>query len=314
MAKVAVEELSKILVGERIETRRLYEKMLDSQLVKCDRGGIAMRAVSAIDIALWDIMGKACNRPVCELMGKYRNEVPVYYSSGYYPQEWHTQKELLDYIEKEFASAYESGYRSFKMKIGGVAITNDVQRIATARKVIGSESDLMLDATSCYDADTAIALAKKAEQYDITWLEDPVKLDDTRNCAYVAERVSMPIATGEQNHTMAQFVDLIDRKAARIIMADPCFCGGYTAFLDLAGLCAVYNMRITPHIAHDLHIQLALARPEVLNIEYIHTMFLPVQKIMLNPVIIKNGVAQSPNIPGHGILLDEKAIDKYELK
>ena len=121
--KAVVDELAEILVGEEIDTRRLYEKMERTQAVRWDRGGISMRALSAIDIALWDIVGKSCGLPLYRLLGCYREEIPVYYSGGHYPVDSTKTSDMLDYLEQDIGKGLDRGFSSFKIKIGGAAVS-----------------------------------------------------------------------------------------------------------------------------------------------------------------------------------------------
>lgn len=313
VVKPVVEMVKDLLIGEpAYATIRLWNKMFNT-LDRWDRSGIAMRAISVIDHALWDIIGKSVNQPIYRLLGACREEVPVYYSAGYYPSSCKTNNELLNFMEKEFGGAYERGFRAFKMKIGAASPSFDVERIAVARKTIGPDCHLMLDANCKYDPETIIPMAKKFEQYDIYWLEEPVGVDELPNCAFVASKVSMPVAIGENHFTRWAFREIIEHKAARILQADATVMGGITEYLNLAGVAATYGIKLAPHCFHDINVQVALARPEIIYLEYMDAAsdVINVQKIIQNPVEAVNGKVRAPEGPGHGLLLDEKAVMKY---
>lgn len=311
--RAVVEELREILIGETVETRRLWQKMLESRVVRWDRGGIAYRALSAIDIALWDISGKYCSLPVYQMLGAYRAEAMAYYTGGHYPTSYTHNSELLDYLEKDFGKGLAQGFNAFKMKIGRASPAVDLERIKFCRELIGPERLLMVDAFCAYDAETIIPLAKKFEKYDIFWLEEPVTLDDIPNCAYVAANVPMPVALGESHYTLAQFRDIINNKAGRILMPDITYIGGFTGMIHFAGIAAYFGLKLSPHWCHDLSVQAALAIPEVIGLEYTDAnspLFL-IHKVIKNPVIAHNGFVRAPEGPGHGLILDEEAVAGY---
>lgn len=313
--RAIVEDLAKILIGETIDTTRLWHKMTATKTVRYDRGGIAMRAVSLIDIALWDIAGKAAQLPIYRMMGAFRDKAPVYYGGGHYPGEYSTKKELFAWLEDDFGHALDKGFSAFKMKIGRETPAVDLERIAFCRGMLKPEDRLMIDCFNAYDANTIIALARKFEQYDIAFLEDPVALDDIPNCAYVAARVTMPVALGECNFTLASFREIIALQAARILQPDLTYIGGFTAYRQFAGIAAFFGLRLAPHWCHDLTVQLALAIPEVIDIEYSDAdspVFL-IQLVIQNPVIAEKGFICAPEGSGHGLILDEKAVQKYQV-
>jgi D-galactarolactone cycloisomerase len=294
-------------------TIRIFNKIFKA-MDRWDRSGIFFRAMSGIDIALWDIIGKCANMPVYKLMGGFREECPAYWSGGYYPDSCKTKEDLFTYLEKEMGQAYDRGFRAFKMKIGGASVAVDLERIATVRKTIGYDCQLMVDANTFYDPETLIAMARKFEQYDLTWVEEPIGLlDDLPNLAHVADRITTPVATGENHFGRWQFRELMEHKACRIIQADATVMGGFTEFLNVAGMCATYGLKMAPHCFHDVQIQLACARPEIIILEYMDAAadVINVQKILDNPVPAVNGMIRPPEGPGHGLILDEKAVQKY---
>ncbi len=317
LAKQMAELLAPLLVGERLDIRRLWQKMFDSRPVRFDRGGIALRALSAIDIALWDIMGKASGLPVHRLLtGGFRDSARVYYSGGHYPAESGTLPAMLDYLEKDVRTAMERGFSAYKMKIGGASREEDFQRVAFCRKLLGDDKELMLDAFCGYRPHEIIPLAQRLARYDIAWLEEPVTLDDTPGCAQVAANVPMPVAIGEAHFTMAQFRDIIDLEAAQILMPDICYVGGFTGFAKLAAVAEYRGLRISPHWCHDISVQAALAYPQADMLEYMDggsALFL-LQKVLQNPVLAENGRVTAPAGAGHGLELDMDAVRRFEDK
>lgn len=307
--------LKDCLIGEDPFAReRLWTKMLHEMSV-WDRRGITSRAISIIDIALWDLIGKKLNTSIYKLIGAYREKVPVYYSGGYYPISCDTDEKLFDYIEKEMKLYYEKGFRAFKMKVGGASFDVDLERAKIARKVIGDNSDLMIDANNAYDVHSAIKIGKEFEKIGMKWFEEPVAKDDLKNSAIVAENLNTPIAIGENHFTRWDFREIIDNKAASIFQGDPTLMGGITEWLKIAGYAAIYGLSLAPHWTHDVNVQVGAARPEVLVLEYFEeeSDVFNFQKLLKNPVKAKNGYIYPPEGPGHGLELDEEVFEKYKI-
>lgn len=303
------------LLGESpVSIIKLWRKMYNAMAV-WDRRGISSRAIGALDIALWDLLGKTANLPIYKLIGGYREKVPAYYSGGYYPVSCRTDNDLLNYLEKEFGTYYERGFRAFKMKIGGGSVELDLKRVELARKIIEEHSDLMIDANNAWDADTAIRMARKYEKFDIKWFEEPVPIDDLTGCARVAANVSMPVAIGENHFTKWDFREIIDKKAASILQGDPTLMGGITEWLNLAGVAATYGITLAPHWTHDVNIQIGAARPEVLYLEYFELEgdVFNFQRLLKNPVKSPDGFLYPPAGSGHGLELDEEALEHFKL-
>lgn len=311
--KAMVEEFARSLIGESVDIKRLWHKLYASRSARFDRGGISMRAISAIDIALWDILGKYAKLPLYRMFGAYREKVPVYYSGGHYPSSYTKTAEVMEYLEKDIGTCLERGFSAYKMKIGGASCKVDLERIALARSLLGSDRKLMLDAFCAYRPEEIIPMAAKFERYDIAWLEEPVTLDDTPGYALVASKVSMPIAMGEGHYIPAQFRDIIDHDAARILMPDVTYVGGFTGFASIAAVAAYKGLQLSPHWCHDLSVQLALCIPEISILEYMDAnsaLFL-LQKVIVNPVLAKDGFVTAPGGYGHGLILDEDAVSRY---
>ncbi len=281
-----------------------------------DRRGISSRAISVIDNALWDLLGKYSCLPIAKLLGGNRQQVPAYFSGGYYPVECKTETDYLEYLENEFGKYYDKGFRAFKMKVGAVDLDLDIKRVELARKTIGDHSDLMIDANNAWDANTAINIGKRLYEYNIKWLEEPVPIDDLPGCARVAEELSIPIAIGENHFTRWDFREIIDIKAAKILQGDPTLMGGITEWLNIAGVAATYGIALAPHWTHDFNIQVGAARPEVMVMEYFEAEsdVFNFQLVLTNPVKAVDGFINLPQEPGHGLFLDQEAIKHYELK
>ncbi len=179
--------------------------------------------------------------------------------------------------------------------------------------MIGPDSALMLDANNAYDRDSALHFARRVEQYDIAWLEEPVAMDDLPGCAYVAAHTPIPVALGENHYTRWSTREIWDYKAGSIIQADPTVMGGITDYLNVCGMASACSFKLAPHCFHDLNVQLALARPEIMCLEYMdaESDIFNIQLVIENPVLAVNGMCTAPDGPGHGLVLDEKAVARY---
>ena len=313
--KTLIDMYTDLIVGEEAwAVSRIWNKVF-SQMDRWDRSGIATRALSGIDMALWDIIGKAAGMPIYQLQGAARDDIEVYYSGGYYPADVTDRTALLSFLETDIGNAMDRGFRSFKMRIGRTTPSLDVERVALVRKLIGPDSKLMLDANCGYDRDVIVSMCRKLEEYDLTWLEEPVGVDDFAGCAYLAARTSIPIALGENHFGLWQFREIIRNGCARIIQADPTVVGGFTEYRRLSGLCAAHSLKMAPHCFHDISIQMGLSIPEVMIMEYMDLEgdVINIQAVIENPVEAHDGRIRAYDAPGHGLILNRKAVERYKL-
>ena len=228
--RATIARLTPMLIGEDpIDVERLWQKMWEPKLI--GRRGLTTRAISAIDIGLWDIRAKFANLPLYKLLGGFRDRVPTYIAGGYY-EEGKGLRELA----REMEDNVRMGAKAVKMKVGAVPIAEDVARVRVAREAVGPNVKLMVDANCAYRYYEAIQLAKRIEEYDIFWFEEPVAPDDYDGHRKLAQATSIPIATGENEYTRYGFRDLIRHECAAILNADAKILGGVTEFMKVAAL------------------------------------------------------------------------------
>jgi D-arabinonate dehydratase len=253
--------------------------------------------------------------PIHIILGHFRDSAPVYYSGGYYPMDCTSKSELLSYTEKEYGRAYERGFRAFKMKIGASDPETDLERIALTRKIIGNDSKFMLDANCSYSREAAVKLCRQLEACQIDWLEEPVAVDDYEGWKFIADRTAIPIALGETHFTRRQFRDIIQNGSVRILQPNPTLMGGFTELLNIAGAASLFDINLTPHVSHDLCVQIALARKEITTMEYmdLESDVFTIHAVIENPVLAVNGTISAPVNPGHGLVLNEDAVKKYKM-
>ncbi len=265
MAKVAeglLEHFKPMLIGEDpFNYRRIWQALWLPKLV--GRRGITTRFISAIDIALWDLMGKATGKSVHKLLGAAHDRVPAYIAGGYYQEE-----KGLAGLAAEMEENLALGAKAVKMKIGGASIAEDVERVRVVRETVGPDVKLMVDANCAYSLREAIHIARKMEPYDIFWFEEPLPPDDYRGHTRLAQATAIPIATGENEYTRYGFRDLIANDAAAIYNADAQILGGITEFMNVAALAAAQDLHIAPHGDQEIHLHLVGAIPNGLIVEF----------------------------------------------
>jgi L-alanine-DL-glutamate epimerase-like enolase superfamily enzyme len=254
-SRAVVEVLKPLLLGENpVDNERLWQKMFNATVTRgWESKGFTrpqiMAAIAGVDIALWDIKGKAANLPVYKLLGGHRNKVPCYVTGGYY-QDGKTISDLV----QECESYVDMGYNAIKLKIGGVTVEEDVARIKAVRNDLGPSIDLMLDVNEGYDVPTAIRAAHLMEPLGIRWLEEPVHwYDHVDGLGQVAAATTIPISSGEGAVHRWDARDLILRGGIRIMQFDCTRASGITECVKVAGLCAMNNVRLAPHHDPQVH-------------------------------------------------------------
>jgi len=262
------------------------------------RAGLGVWALSAIDIACWDILGKSAGLPVHKLLGGFRDQVPVYGSGG-----WHslTDDELVAEAE-EFAGL---GITAYKYKIG---TNRDRQRTELLRAAMGPEFTLLVDANQKYNVREAIEVSHMLAEYGVAWFEEPVLADSVDDLAEVAARSRVPTAAGENTYFRWGFREMCERRAAAFLQPDVGRCGGISEFVKIAHLADSFNLSLSSHLWHELSISLVGASPSGYMAEYAE--LLPTDALTRSfPVV--SGMIEVPDVPGHGIEFTEEAVDRY---
>lgn len=307
----ATDFLLPLVVGaDTGEARRIHERMY-LQTVRGGRRGNVLHALSAIDIALWDLRARAAGLPLRELIGGYREAVPAYASGGYYYEE-----EGIRRLREEFERYLESGFRNVKMKTGRLSIPEEVERVQAVRETIGPDVRLMIDANQAFiRVEECAEFCRRVEEFDITFFEEPFSVDEPQAFLRLRERTSIPLATGEVESTRWAFGELIRRGVVDYVQPDVTVCGGVTEFLEICALASESGVGVAPHYHWDIHVQLACARPEVRIIEKFEgTAVKSFDLVLANPFAINSeGELEAPAGNGHGIEFDEDAVDRYRM-
>ena len=276
--------------------------------------GLPITALSAVDIALWDIKGKALKLPVSKLLGgTYRNKARVYATGLYEPQNVPSVKDAL---VEEALGYKKDGFSAMKLKIG-YGIETDMSYVRAVREAIGDDVLLMVDANHAYNAAEAIRLARKMERYDVYWFEEPVPPEDIDGYIEVKQKSNILIAGGECEYTRFGFRELITRRAVDILQPDLCATGGFTEMMRIIALASAWNVPIMPHVwgtnvglAASLQLFAVLPHfperrfPAEPFFEYDRSPHPFRDKVTHEKFIMKEGYLDIPKCPGLGITLD----------
>jgi L-alanine-DL-glutamate epimerase-like enolase superfamily enzyme len=304
------EMLAPMLIGADANATELLWKNMYQEVLLHGRVGSVMRALSILDNAIWDRNARAANLPLYKYLGAaYENTVPAYASGGYY-----LEGKTPEMLGEEMASYVALGFNAVKMKVGRGDLRSEEARIAAARKAIGPEVLLMLDANNAWsDVPTALRYLDRFAPYDPYWIEEPFSPDQIDNHARLAAAISIPVATGEIEAGRWRFKELLDKEAASILQADAAVCGGITEFRRIAALADCYGVTMCPHWFHDLHAHLVAAAANGQFVEYF-----PDGKvfnfcdIIDRQLKVRDGGLVLPSEPGLGYLFDEKAIARFQ--
>ncbi len=303
-----------ILGQDALAPERLYEKIfsITHQKVAYQKEwarSALLIAAAAVDIAMWDIMGKAAGQPLFRLFGGYRAEVPCYVTCAYY-----RDGKGLDELREEMEMLRGQGHRAFKAKIGGAPLGEDMARLRVVREVIGEDADLMLDVNGAWDLPTAIEGARLLEEIRPRWLEEPVRwFDDRRELKILSRKTNIPLSAGESEQTPHGVRALLEEGAVEVAQFDCTRMGGFTMGRKLAALAELNHVEVAPHHDCFLHAHVVAASPAGLVVEsFTDPERDPLQaELFENPPRIENGTLYLNDEPGLGLALSEKAVAKF---
>ena len=307
--RATVDKLARDLIGEDpINVERLWDKMWVPKLI--GRRGLTTRAISSIDIGLWDIRAKVAGLPLYKLLGGYRDSVPTYVAGGYY-EEGKGLRELAQEMEENL----RMGATAIKMKVGAVPVVEDAERVRVVRETVGDKVKVLVDANCAYRWYEAVQLARRIEKYDVYWFEEPVAADDYDGHRKLAQATTIPIATGENEYTRYGFRDLIKHDAAAIFNADAKILGGVTEFMKVAALCQAHDLDIAPHGSQDIHVHLVAAISNGLILEFYRDSVDPMWGRIYEQTLSLNadGTVSPPMVPGIGVSPNYKALEEFRI-
>lgn len=297
---------------------QLYNKIKDYGLT-----GMTICSISGIDIALWDIIGKAVNKPIHKLIGgAFRTKLQAYATGLYFKDMNRLNEEAVE----EALKYKEGGFKAIKMKIGLGSMKKDLDRVAAVRDAIGPDIGLMVDANHCYNVPQAINIGRELEKLDIFWFEEPVSPEDLDGYVEISQRLDMAVAGGENEFTKFGFRGIIEKRAMDIVQPDVCAAGGITECKKIAALAQASSIQCVPH-AWGTAIGLAATQHFLASLPYTPPCLVPVEPMLeyeqtFNPfrdelsttsLLADKGIVTVPTGPGLGIEIDRKVLERYRV-
>ena len=306
--------LQNLIIGEDpFCPEKIYDKIfkLTDTRMSSEKGWsreALIRISAALDIACWDLIGKAANIPLYKLFGGYRNKVPVYVTCAYY-RDGKDEIELRDELKK----LIDIGHQSFKVKVGGLSIKEDAKRLETIRNEIGNQKDLMIDVNRAWDLKTAIEGVKEFKKFNPIWIEEPVRWeDDRRNLKLLSKQTDIPLSGGESEITIHGRRSMIEEEAIQILQFDCTMFGGFTNGKKLSALCEINHIDIAPHHDCYIHAPLVASSPSGRIVESFDDERDPIQsELFENQHKMSNGWIYLNENPGLGFDISEAALKKF---
>ncbi|HEU4340512.1 MAG TPA: mandelate racemase/muconate lactonizing enzyme family protein [Candidatus Binatia bacterium] len=292
--KQAVEQLGEVAIGEDPLRIEAMGRKLRNAAAGAGPGGISTLAFSAIDMALWDIKGKALNQPVAALLGGLRDRVPTYASGAL------SRTAPLEHLVKAGPLLVEKGFKQMKMQLALPGDTNpgrEVDRAWRIRESIGPDIDLMCDINQRWSVNQAIDIGRRLEDVHLFWLEDVTAHDDYPGLARVADALATPVAGGEYLYGIAPFRHMLEARSVDIVMIDLLRVGGIANWMKVAGMAEAFNVPVVSHLLPEIHVHLVASVPNGLTVEYMPWSLKLFEEV---PVPV-NGELAVPIKPGLGL-------------
>lgn len=281
-----------VLLGrDPFQVKQLWDEIYMGPLRWVGRSGISTMAQAAVDIALWDIIAKAMDKPLWQVLGAAKTgPIPTYNTDAGWLN-W-TQEELVNDMQQ----LVDQGWRAVKMKVGKPDPQEDVRRVAAVRRSLGEEIDLMVDANTVWNLNTAVTTARMLEPFRLKWLEEPLHPDDIRGHARLAQATSIPIALGESIYSKYIFREYMERGAVGYVQVDATRVGGITEWLEVAATASTFGLPVIPHHGDmmQVHQHLVAATRNAPMLEYIPWII----DLFEDPVDVREGMLYLPERPG----------------
>jgi D-galactarolactone cycloisomerase len=321
-ASAVADFLAPLLIGRDPRDTESLWHLLFARSIDYGQKGLILAAISALDIACWDIKARAAGLPLYRLLGAAETASIPCYATGFY---FGGEEPLERKFEREAALYLELGFRAVKMKVG-LGVERDAPLVGAVRNALGPNVRLMMDANHAYDPAAAIALARRVEQHDIFWFEEPVSPLDIDGYLAVKRSTSISLAGGECEYTRFGFEPLLRRRAVDFAQPDLCACGGLSEGLKIAALASVHNVHVTPHAwgssvgqAAALHFYAArprhpgslTAEDKMIECDQTENPFRTA--IVHEPIRFDRGEWFLPTGPGLGVEIDAAALDRYTI-
>src|SRR5438874_6901653 len=292
-------DLAPLLVGRDADLIESHWQAMWWALHYGGRGGAQALAMSAVDIALWDLRARRQARPLWRVLGGFDPRVPCY-AGG-------IDLDLsVDALLRQTDDNLARGFRAIKLKVGRPSLREDIERVRAMRAHLGAEFSLMVDANMRWSVDEAIRAARALAECDPVWLEEPTSPEDVPGHVRIVREGGLPIAAGENLHTLAEFRQLIAAGGVTFPEPDVTNCGGVTVFMKICHLAEAFCLPVTSHGAHDVTVPPLAAAP---NRSYLEAHGFGLDRFIAEPLRLEAGAAVAPERSGHGVEFDWKALD-----
>jgi L-alanine-DL-glutamate epimerase-like enolase superfamily enzyme len=299
-----VDGLARLAIGEDPRRTEAIAAKLRRAASHAGPGGIFTLALSAIDMACWDLAGKAAGQSVCALLGGLRDRVPTYASGAL------MRPHPVDYLAVAGPRLVDMGFRQMKMQCGSEpTVAASVERVRVMREAIGPDVDLMCDINQLWSVHHAVEVGRRVEPYRLYWLEDPVAHDDYPGLARVADALDTPIATGEYHYGIVPFRHMLEARSLDIVMIDLLRVGGITQWMKVAGMAEAFDMPVVSHLIPEIHVHLIAAVPNGLTVEYMPWSL----RLFEETPRLEGGQLVVRDRPGLGLAFDPAAIKHFQV-
>ncbi len=268
--------------------------------------GVTQFAIAAVDIAIWDIIGKAAGMPVYKMIGANAERMPVYNMCGWY----YENDSDLSQFKRQLTGAFEEGFHAAKIKVGRESLEDDIRRIEAAKQIAGKNRPIMVDANQKFNVNEAIRRGKVYEQLGCFWFEEPIVPYDHAGYAKVADALDIRIATGENEYTKFACLDLISRHGVDVIQPDNRRAGGLTEWMEIGAIADAYGLELASHGGGPTNLHMLLAMP---NAIYMETGSLKGDGSSLEKLRMQDGAVLAPETPGMGSELRPDYIRKFKV-
>ena len=310
---ITVETLKPHLIGkDPLKIEELWQCMY-SNTARYGRRGIVMAAISAVDIALWDILGKAAGMPIYRLLGAAKSSLEPYASAGYY-----MEGKGIEELCQEFREYVQMGFKTMKMKVGGAPLKEDIERVRAVRAEVGPDVDFGIDANNAWDYPTALKMARCCEEENVLFFEEPLSSDFLQDCVRLAANTDVPIAGYETKLTRYGMRDFIVNDAVDIVQVDAIWTGGISEARRVGILAGAWGKQVIPHFSASMvslaaNLSFGLSLSNATYMEYTLDENPLRSELCQESIVMKDGQVKVFEKPGLGLEINWDTVDRYRV-